>query len=58
MDKLKIGISIGDINGIGLEVILKVFLYKKIVDCCIVIVYGFLKVVFYYKNIVGIDFYF
>ncbi len=58
MDKLKIGISIGDINGIGLEVILKALSHKKIVDRCTAIVYGSSKVVSYHKNIVGIDFHF
>ncbi|MBX2877301.1 MAG: 4-hydroxythreonine-4-phosphate dehydrogenase PdxA [Saprospiraceae bacterium] len=58
MDKLKIGISIGDINGVGLEVILKALSHKKIVDRCTTIVYGSSKVVSYHKNIVGIDFHF
>jgi len=58
MDKLKIGISIGDINGIGLEVILKALSHNKIVDRCTIIVYGSSKVVSYHKNIVGIDFHF
>lgn len=58
MDKLKIGISIGDINGIGLEVMLKALSHKKIVDQCTIIVYGSSKVVSYHKNIVGVDFHF
>ncbi|NRB50456.1 MAG: 4-hydroxythreonine-4-phosphate dehydrogenase PdxA [Saprospiraceae bacterium] len=58
MDKLKIGISIGDINGIGLEVILKALSHNKIVDRCTAIVYGSSKVVSYHKNIVGVDFHF
>ena len=32
MEKKKIGISIGDINGVGLEVILKTVSDKKILD--------------------------
>lgn len=52
MDKLKIGISIGDINGIGLEVILKTFLHPKMMDHCIPLIYGSSKVVSYHKNIV------
>lgn len=58
MDKLKIGISIGDINGIGLEVILKTVANKKILDYCIPVVYGSSKVVSYHKNIVDVDFQF
>ena len=55
MEKLKIGISIGDINGIGLEVILKTLSNPKIKDLCIPILYGSSKVVSYHKNIVSID---
>lgn len=56
MDKLKIGISIGDINGVGLEVILKTLANPKIQDRCIAVVYGSSKVISYHKNIVGVDF--
>lgn len=55
MDKIKIGISIGDINGIGLEVILKTLFNKRILDICTPFVYSSTKVVSYHKNIVGID---
>lgn len=58
MEKLKIGISIGDMNGVGLEVILKTLSHKKILDICIPVVYGSSKVVSYHKNIVGVDFQF
>ncbi len=56
MEKLKIGISIGDINGIGLEVILKTISNPKILDFCVPVLYGSSKVVSYHKNIVGVDF--
>ncbi len=55
MEKLKIGISIGDINGIGLEVILKTLNHERIREICIPIIYGSSKVVSYHKNITGID---
>ena len=59
MEKLKIGISIGDINGIGLEVILKTLNHDSINEICIPIIYGSSKVVSYHKNITGInDFHF
>ncbi|MBK7872462.1 MAG: 4-hydroxythreonine-4-phosphate dehydrogenase PdxA [Saprospiraceae bacterium] len=58
MEKLKIGISVGDINGIGLEVILKTVSIKKILDYCVPVIYGSSKVVSYHKNIVNIDFQF
>ena len=56
MDKLKIGISIGDINGVGLEVILKTLDHEKITDICTPVIYGSSKIVSYHKNIVGTDF--
>jgi len=58
MDKPKIGISIGDINGIGLEVILKTLQHKNITELCTPVVYGSSKVISYHKNIVGVDFQF
>ena len=55
MNKLKIGISVGDINGIGLEVILKTLANNDIRNFCIPVVYGSSKVVAYHKNIVDIE---
>ena len=56
MEKLKIGISIGDINGIGLEVILKTVADARILNLCTIIIYGSSKVVSYHKNIVQVEF--
>jgi 4-hydroxythreonine-4-phosphate dehydrogenase len=53
MEVLKIGISSGDINGIGLEVILKTLNDKRILELCTPIIYGSSKVVSYHKNIVN-----
>lgn len=55
MNKIRIGISIGDINGIGLEVILKTLAHPQILDICTPIIYGSSKIVSYHKNIVGLD---
>jgi len=52
MAKPKIGISIGDINGIGLEVILKTLNDSQIYKYCIPVIYGSSKVISYHKNIV------
>jgi len=52
---IKIGITIGDINGIGPEVIIKTLRNPKIVDYCIPIIYGAGKIISYYKNIVKAD---
>ena len=53
--KLKIGITTGDLNGIGLEVILKSFANPAIFKFCMPIVYGSTKVVSYHRNIVNLD---
>lgn len=50
-DKIKIGISIGDINGIGLEVILKTLAENKILDYCTPIVYGNTKVASFHRKV-------
>ncbi len=54
-EKPIIGITVGDINGIGLEVILKALSHKKILDICVPVIYGSSKVVSYHKNIVALD---
>ncbi|MEJ2883402.1 4-hydroxythreonine-4-phosphate dehydrogenase PdxA [Pedobacter sp. GR22-6] len=54
-DKIKIGISIGDVNGIGLEVILKTLSEAKIMDYCTPIVYGHTKVASYHRKALGIN---
>jgi 4-hydroxythreonine-4-phosphate dehydrogenase len=49
-NKVKLGISIGDINGIGLEVILKTLAENKILDYCTPIVYGHTKVASFHRK--------
>jgi 4-hydroxythreonine-4-phosphate dehydrogenase len=49
-DKIKVGISIGDVNGIGLEVILKTLSETSILDYCTPIVYGHTKVASYHRK--------
>ncbi|MBW4888650.1 4-hydroxythreonine-4-phosphate dehydrogenase PdxA [Mucilaginibacter sp. HMF5004] len=49
-DKLKIGISIGDVNGIGLEVIIKTLADARILDYCTPIVYGHTKVASFHRK--------
>ncbi len=52
---IKIGITIGDINGIGPEVIIKTLKTTGILDFCIPIIYGAGKIISYYKNIIKAD---
>lgn len=53
--KIKVGISVGDVNGVGLEVILKTLSDKRILNHCIPIIYGSSKVVSYHKNIAQLE---
>ncbi len=54
-DKIKIGISIGDVNGIGLEVIIKTLMDNRIMEYCTPIVYGHTKVASFHRKALGID---
>ncbi|HVS92250.1 MAG TPA: 4-hydroxythreonine-4-phosphate dehydrogenase PdxA [Mucilaginibacter sp.] len=54
-EKLKIGISIGDVNGIGLEVIIKTLADNKIYDYCTPIVYGQTKIASFHRRTTGIN---
>lgn len=53
MDRIKIGISHGDINGIGYELILKTFENEAMFDLCTPIIYGSPKVATYHRNTLG-----
>ena len=53
--KLKIGITQGDINGIGYEVIIKTLEDNRILDFCIPIVYGSPKVAAYHRKSLDIN---
>jgi 4-hydroxythreonine-4-phosphate dehydrogenase len=53
--KIKIGISQGDINGIGYEVIIKTLMDKRISEICTPIVFGSPKVAAYHKKALDIE---
>ncbi len=61
-EKIKVGISIGDLNGIGVEIILKSFEDTRMLDFCTPIIFASNKVISYHKkalelhtNVHGID---
>ncbi|MXV51065.1 4-hydroxythreonine-4-phosphate dehydrogenase PdxA [Pedobacter sp. HMF7647] len=54
-DKVKIGISIGDVNGIGLEVIIKSLADTRVLDYFTPIVYGHTKVASFHRKTLGIN---
>lgn len=54
-DKIIVGISIGDLNGIGIEVILKTFEDKRMLDFCTPVLFGATKVISFHKKALGIE---
>ena len=54
-EKIRIGISIGDVNGIGLEIIIKTLADNHIYDYCTPIVYGHTKLASFYKRTTHLD---
>jgi len=53
MEKLRIGITIGDINGVGPELIIRTLKDKRVSSQFIPVIYGSSKVISYYRNIVN-----
>jgi 4-hydroxythreonine-4-phosphate dehydrogenase len=54
-DKPKIGISIGDLNGIGPEIILKALGDNRITNLITPVVYGQARVLSFYKKSIGVE---
>lgn len=54
-EKLKIGISQGDINGIGLEVILKTLHEPSILELCTPVLFSSQKTVTHYRKTLGLE---
>jgi len=61
-EKIRVGISIGDLNGIGGEIILKTFSDNRILDFCTPVIFASVKTMSFYKkhfksslNFQGID---
>jgi 4-hydroxythreonine-4-phosphate dehydrogenase len=53
--KIRIGITQGDINGIGYEIILKTLLDSRILEICTPVVYGSPKVAAYHRKTLNIS---
>ena len=54
-NKIKVGISIGDVNGIGLEVIIKTLSDSRVLEYCTPIVYGQTKVASFHRKTLAIS---
>ena len=49
-NSLKIGITIGDLNGIGIEIIIKTFLDARMLQTCTPIIYGSSKTISFHRK--------
>lgn len=54
-DKIKVGITHGDINGIGYEVVLKALAIPEITEICTPVFFGSGKVAGFYRKMLGLD---
>jgi 4-hydroxythreonine-4-phosphate dehydrogenase len=54
-DKIIVGISVGDLNGIGIEVILKTFEDKRMLDFCTPVLFGTTKVISHHKKALNLE---
>jgi 4-hydroxythreonine-4-phosphate dehydrogenase len=54
-EKIIVGISQGDINGIGLEVIIKTFLEPQMLEICTPVVFGSNKTASYHRKALNIE---
>lgn len=53
--KIKVGISVGDINGIGFEIILKTFQDSRMLDFCTPVVFASSKLANLYKKVLDFN---
>lgn len=54
-DKLRVGITMGDVAGIGPEIIIKTFMDDRIFKHCTPVLFGNPKVIGYYRRVLNID---
>jgi len=54
-DKIIVGISIGDLNGIGVEVILKTFQDNRMLDFCTPLIFASTKMISYHKKALNLE---
>lgn len=56
MERVKVGITTGDINGIGIEVIIKALSDNRMMDTIIPVIYGSSKVISAHKKALNVEF--
>ncbi|HET8809345.1 MAG TPA: 4-hydroxythreonine-4-phosphate dehydrogenase PdxA, partial [Flavobacteriaceae bacterium] len=52
-EKIKVGISIGDLNGIGSEIVIKTFEDPRMLDFCTPVIFANTKLMSFFKNQFG-----
>ena len=57
-EKVKLGISIGDLNGIGSEIVLKTFDDSRMLDFCTPVIFASAKLITFLKKHFKLDFHF
>ncbi len=53
--KIRVAITQGDTNGVGYEVILKVFAAQEILELCTPIIYGSPKIATYHRKALNLE---
>ncbi len=53
--KIVVGISLGDINGVGIEVVLKAFQDRRMLDFCTPVLFGSSKTISFHKKLLDIN---
>jgi len=54
-EKIRVGITQGDINGIGYEVIMKTFSDPRMIEICTPVIYGSPKVAAYHRKVLNLE---
>ena len=54
-DKIVVGISLGDVNGIGIEIILKTFGDQRMLEFCTPVIFGNANVISIHKKILNLE---
>ena len=54
-DKIIVGISIGDLNGIGSEIVLKTFQDVRMLEFCTPVIFASVKLLSFFKKTYGLD---
>ena len=52
---IRVGITHGDINGVGYEIIMKALSDERMMELCTPVIFGSAKLMAYYRNIVNVE---